>query len=239
MQQRERSYQIVDNDLYKTSISGPLLRCVSKDEGQEILLEIHAGTCGGHIGARALPAKVLRQDFYWPKVINDVVKFISTCEAYQKLSRKMKTPAQPVQLIAPSWPLQRWGIDNVNRLTVTQGNYTFTIVAVEYFTKWVEAKPLTNVSSVSIINFFWQNIIWHYGVPRHVIVDNAKNIDNAMFKDFWQQIRTKATFTSVYHPQTNRGVERANGLIFEAIKKYSRVKKRKMGGGHATSSMEP
>jgi hypothetical protein len=67
----------------------------------------------------------------------------------------MKAPVQPVQLIAPSWPLQRWGIDIVNKLTLTQGNYTFAVVAVEYFTKWVEAKPLTNVSSASIKKFFW------------------------------------------------------------------------------------
>jgi hypothetical protein len=56
MQQRARSYQIVDNDLYKISISVPLLRCVSKAEGQEILSKIHVGTCGGHIGASALAA---------------------------------------------------------------------------------------------------------------------------------------------------------------------------------------
>jgi hypothetical protein len=56
MKKRARSYQIVDNDLYKTSILGPLPRCVSKVEGQEILSEIHARICGGHIGARALAA---------------------------------------------------------------------------------------------------------------------------------------------------------------------------------------
>jgi ribonuclease HI len=60
MQQRARSYQIVDNDLYKTSTSGPLLRCVSKAEGQEVLSEIHVGTCRGHIGARALAANGIR-----------------------------------------------------------------------------------------------------------------------------------------------------------------------------------
>jgi hypothetical protein len=60
MQQRAGSYQVVDNDLYKTSISGPLLQCVSKAEGQQILSKIHTGTYGGHIGARALAAKVLR-----------------------------------------------------------------------------------------------------------------------------------------------------------------------------------
>jgi hypothetical protein len=60
MQQRAMAYQIVNNDLYKTSISGPLLWCVSKAEGQEILSEIHMGICGGRIGARALAANVLR-----------------------------------------------------------------------------------------------------------------------------------------------------------------------------------
>jgi hypothetical protein len=64
MQQRVKDYQIVGNELYKTSISGPLLRCLSKSEGQEALLEVHARTCGGHIGARALAAKVHRQGFY-------------------------------------------------------------------------------------------------------------------------------------------------------------------------------
>jgi hypothetical protein len=60
MQQRPQSYQIVDNDLYMISVSGPLLHCLSKKEGHQILSEVHTGVCGGHIGARALTAKVLR-----------------------------------------------------------------------------------------------------------------------------------------------------------------------------------
>jgi hypothetical protein len=60
MQQRARAYQIVGNDLYKVSVLGPLLCCISKEEGQQILTEVHIGVCGGHIGARALATKVLR-----------------------------------------------------------------------------------------------------------------------------------------------------------------------------------
>jgi IS30 family transposase len=93
------------------------------------------------------------------------------------------------------------------------------VIAVEYFIKWIEVKPLTNMSSASIKKFFWQKIICCYGVPRHVTIDNAKYFDNAMFKDFYQQIGMKVAFTSVYHPQSNGAVERANSLIFEAIKK--------------------
>jgi hypothetical protein len=63
--------------------------------------------------------------------------------------------------------------------------------------KWVEAKPVTNVSSAIIKNFFWQNIICRYGVPRHIIVDFAKYIDSTMFKDFYQQVRTKVAFAYV------------------------------------------
>jgi hypothetical protein len=87
-------------------------------------------------------------------MIDDIAKLVSTCKACQRFYRKTKSLAQPVQLIAPSWPLQRWGIDIVEMLTPAQGNYTFTVIAVKYFTKWIEAKPLTNVSSATIKKVF-------------------------------------------------------------------------------------
>jgi hypothetical protein len=68
-------------------------------------------------------------------MIDDAAKLVSTCKAYQKFSHRSKAPTQPSQLIASSWPLQRWGIDIIGKLTPAQGNYTFAVVAVEYFTK--------------------------------------------------------------------------------------------------------
>jgi hypothetical protein len=95
MQQWVRDYQIVGNKLYKTSISGPLLRCLNKVEGQEILWEIHVGICRAHIGARALAVNVLQQRFYWLAMIDDAAKLVSTCEGCQKFSHRSKAPAQP------------------------------------------------------------------------------------------------------------------------------------------------
>jgi hypothetical protein len=97
---------------------------------------------------------------------------------------------------------------------------------MDYFTKWVEAKPVTNVSSATIKKFFWQNITCHYGVPCHIIVDNAKYFDNDLFKDFCQQVGMKVTFASVYHLQSNDAVERANVQIFEVIKKILKGEKK-------------
>jgi hypothetical protein len=219
MQQRAKDYQIVSNELYKTSILCPLLRCTSKTKRQEILQEVHAGICGGQIGACAIVAKVVRQGFYWPTMIDETAKLFATYKACQKFFHRCRAPMQLSQLIAPSRPLQRWGIDIVGKLTLAQGNYTFTIIAVEYITKCVKVKPVTNITSATIQKFFWQNIICRYGVPQQITIDNAKYADSVMFKDFCHLVRTKVSFAYVYHPQSNGAVERANALIFKAIKK--------------------
>jgi hypothetical protein len=146
-------------------MSSPVLRCISKTESQEILQDVHAGSCRGHIGARALAAKVLCQGFYWSAMIDDAAELVKTYEACQKFSHHYKAPTQPSQLIARSWPLQWWGIDIVRKLTAAKGNNTFATIIVEYFTKWVEVKPVTNITSTTIRKFFWQNIIYWYRVP--------------------------------------------------------------------------
>jgi IS30 family transposase len=63
----------------------------------------------------------------------------------------------------------------------------------------------------------------HFGVPRKITVDNAKQFDCHISKDFFHQMGVEATFASIYHPQSNGVVERVNALIFSAIKKILEV----------------
>jgi transposase InsO family protein len=67
--------------------------------------------------------------------------------------------------------------------------------------------------------FFWQNIVCRFGVPSELTVDNGKQFDSQDFRDFCYSIGTKLAFASVYHPQSNDVVERANSKIFTPIKK--------------------
>jgi hypothetical protein len=72
MQYRVKTYQIIANESYKTSVMGPLIQCLGIAKGKELLAEVHLGVWeGGHIGSKALIAKVFRQGFYWPSIIND------------------------------------------------------------------------------------------------------------------------------------------------------------------------
>jgi hypothetical protein len=64
MEARTRPYVIIEGELYKHGVWSPLLKCLSRNEGQELMKEIHAGLCGAHIGSMPLLGKVFRQGFY-------------------------------------------------------------------------------------------------------------------------------------------------------------------------------
>jgi transposase InsO family protein len=93
------------------------------------------------------------------------------------------------------------------------------VVVVEYFSKWIEAKPLATITSVTVQKFFGQNIVWRFGVPKAITVDNITQFDAETFKTFCDQIGTKIHFASVRHPESNGLVERANGIIITGIMK--------------------
>jgi hypothetical protein len=107
-------------------------------------------------------------------------------------------------------------------VTTAQGNYKYAVVVVEYFTKWIEVKHLVNIVAAGIKRFFWQIIICHFGVPRKITVNNANQFDYHIFKDFCHHMGVEAAFASVYHPQSNRAMEKVNALIFTAIKRIKR-----------------
>jgi hypothetical protein len=161
--------------------------------------------------------KVFRQGFYWPKAASDAAELVQKCEGYQKCARDQKQPSSLTQLIQPTWPLQRWRLDLLGPLPPAQGNLKYVVVAVEYFSKWIEAKPLATITSVTVQKFFCQNIVCRFGVPKAITVDNGTQFDAEAFKEFYEQIGTKIHFASVTHPESNGLVERANDIIMAGI----------------------
>ena len=57
----------------------------------------------------------------------------------------------------------------------------FLIVEIDYFTKWVKAEPMTTITKAKVTSFVWKNIIYRFGVPRVIILDNGKQFDNLKF----------------------------------------------------------
>jgi hypothetical protein len=149
-----------------------------------MMKEIHSGICGDHIGSMPLLGKVFRQGFYWPKAASDAADLVQKCENCQKCARDHKQPSSLTQLIHPTWSLQRWGLDLLGSLPPAQGNLRYVVVVVEYFSKWIEAKPLATITLAIVQKFFWQNIICRFGMPKAITVDNGAQFDSETFKPF-------------------------------------------------------
>jgi hypothetical protein len=87
MEARTRPYVMIEGELYKHGVCSPLLKCLSRTEGIELMKEILAGLCGSHIGSRPLLGKVFRQGFYWPKAASEVADLVQKCKNCQKCAR--------------------------------------------------------------------------------------------------------------------------------------------------------
>jgi transposase InsO family protein len=82
------------------------------------------------------------------------------------------------------------------------------LVAVDKFTKWVEAAPVTTQDSTAAINFI-KSIVVRFGVPHNIITDNGTNFTSKEFKNYCEGLGIKLKFASVAHPKTNGQVEKA------------------------------
>ncbi|XP_026395737.1 uncharacterized protein LOC113290316 [Papaver somniferum] len=84
IQSKEGRYDLRDELLYKNSFLGPLLRCLSREEGYRISKYIHYGDAGNHIGMRSLADKAKIQGYYWPQMIRDAARMSRRCEEFQR-----------------------------------------------------------------------------------------------------------------------------------------------------------
>ena len=98
-----------------------------------------------------------------------------------------------------------------------RSGFTRLLVAVDKFTKWIEAKPIKNLDSRTAISFI-RELIFRYGVPHSIITDNGSNFDSDEFRMFCASQGTQVDYASVAHPQSNGQAERANGLIHQGLK---------------------
>nr|GEV47774.1 reverse transcriptase domain-containing protein [Tanacetum cinerariifolium] len=95
--------------------------------------------------------------------------------------------------------------------------FKFLIVAMDYFTKWIEAKAVATITGGQVKKFVWDNIVCHFDLPREIVSDNGQ-FSNNPFKYWCEKLNITQRFASVKHPQSNGLVERANRSFGEGIK---------------------
>uniref|UniRef100_A0A2N9FX44 Integrase catalytic domain-containing protein n=1 Tax=Fagus sylvatica TaxID=28930 RepID=A0A2N9FX44_FAGSY len=132
---------------------------------------------------------------------------------------KIHQPARELNPLSSPWPFAQWGLDIVGPLPRAPGNKKFLIVATDYFSKWVEAEPLSHIREVETKRFLWKSIITRFGIPWAVISDNGTQFKGKLFKGFCSELGIRNFFSSPGYPQSNGQAEVSNKVILDDIKK--------------------
>ncbi|XP_030970402.1 uncharacterized protein LOC115990749 [Quercus lobata] len=188
---RAARFTILNDALYKRGFSMPYLKCVDEEEARYILEEIHGGICGDHAGPRSLVNKVVRTGYFWPTMQVDAVEIVKRCDKYQRYGNVQWLPAERLTTIASPWLFAQWGIVIVGPLPQGKGQVKFLLVAIDYFTKWVEEEALGMITEARIQSFVWKNIICRFGILLTIISDNGRQFDSQGFREFCSNLGIK------------------------------------------------
>ncbi|GKA32310.1 reverse transcriptase domain-containing protein [Tanacetum coccineum] len=139
---KARLYELLKGVLYRRSFLRSWLRCVRPLQADYVIREIHEGSCSMHAGPRSVVAKAIRLGYYWPTMHRDAWDMIRKCNDCQVQRPIPRNPQQPLTPIVALWPFYKWGIDITGPFPVGPGKVKFLIVAMDYFTKWIEAKAM-------------------------------------------------------------------------------------------------
>jgi hypothetical protein len=92
------------------------------------------------------------------------------------------------------------------------------LVAIDKFTKWIEYKPITKLSTDRVVSFIC-DILHRFGFPNTIITDMGSNFRSHQFWDFCDHSAIEVKYVLVSHSRANGQVERANSLILDGLKK--------------------
>ena len=146
--------------------------------------------------------------------------YVQRCLHYQQHVDLIHAPAQELHPIVTPWPFSQWGLDLIGKITPTSSNgHKFIITATKYFTKWVEAIPMTYITGKQISKFILNYLIYHYCVPQAIISDNGTPFKNQEVCNLCEKFKIQHCFSTPYYPQGNGQAEATNKTILKILKK--------------------
>ncbi|GKC44852.1 reverse transcriptase domain-containing protein [Tanacetum coccineum] len=196
-------------------------------EAFDILKACHEGPTGGHHSANLTVKKVFDAGFFWPTIYRDahtMIKSCDTCQRQGKISQRDEMPQNAIQVCEI---FDVWGIDFMGPFPSSRGN-KYILVAVDYLSKWVEAKALPTNDARVVVKFL-KSLFARFGTPRAIISDRGTHFCNDKFAKVMSKYGVTHRLATAYHPQTSGQVEVSNRGL-------KRILERTVGENHASWS---
>nr|GFA38492.1 reverse transcriptase domain-containing protein [Tanacetum cinerariifolium] len=181
------------------------------DSGQEaidILTACHSGPTGGHYGASYTAKKVFDSGFYWPSIYKDAFELVKHCDSCQRQGKVSQRDEMPQNFLKICEIFDVWGIDFMGPFPSSKGN-KYILVAVDYLSKWVEAKALPTNDARVVVKFL-KSLFSRFDTPKAIISDRGTHFCNDQFSRVMTKYGVTHQLSIAYHPQTSGQVEVTN-----------------------------
>jgi transposase InsO family protein len=213
-----KHYFLLNDKLYRKNKNNQTQRVILPKQIETILYNLHKDMTGAHLGIDTIYEKA-KERYYWPRMYEDIRSFVESCDNCQRRgSSKRREELIPLKIGAP---FDKIGIDIKGPLPLTTKRNRYLVVAMDYFTKWPEARAISDAKTETIAKFIFEDIICRHGVPKEILSDRGINFNNALINELYSRYQTKHRLTSSYRPQTNGMVERFNRTIGESLAKLA------------------
>ncbi|GJZ78205.1 reverse transcriptase domain-containing protein [Tanacetum coccineum] len=203
-----KHYYWDDPYLFKICADQVIRRCVFGKEANEILMACHSGPTGGHHSANYTARKVFDSGFFWPTIYKDAFNLVKHCDACQRQGKISQRDEMPQNAIQVCEIFDLWGIDFMGPFPSSRGN-KYILVAVDYLSKWVEAKALPT-NDARVVCKFLKSLFARFGTPRAIISDRGTHFCNDQFAKVMAKYGVTHRLSTPYHPQTSGQVEVSN-----------------------------
>ncbi|GKB43014.1 reverse transcriptase domain-containing protein [Tanacetum coccineum] len=178
------SKQVLVEELNEKSISEVEILAVVKEEGDARMTPIFEYLTEETLPVDLKKARAVRRPLQANYVLREIHEGSYSMHTIRhSQSLKDWNPQKKLSPITSPWPFYKWGIDIAGPFPEGSGKVKFFIVAIDYFTKWIKAKPVTTITGNQIKTFVWDNIVCRFGLPREIISDNGKQLWDNPFRD--------------------------------------------------------
>src|SRR3989440_4872994 len=215
-----RNYTIENELLYKKDRKDAtkLYRIIRKEELPAVLYMMHNDPTSGHFATDAMFYKI-KTRYYWPQYYDDIKKYVEACDSCQRRGRSKKNNLlHPIPVHSPFYQI---GIDFVGPLPRTKRGKKYIIVAMDYLTKWPEARAVTEATADATSKFLYEQIICQHGCPQIILSDRETHFNNNLIKGLMEKFKINHLLSTPYHPQTNGLVEHFNRTLCKSLAKLS------------------
>ena len=212
---KEKKYIIKEGILFRIE-NDKELRVIRKYEFEGLMYIAHDHEQAGHFGIKATYSRI-KENYYWKGMFKDIEIYVKSCDSCQRRGKPIgKHELNVIKVVEPFYQI---GIDIVGPLPITERNNRYIVTAMDYFTKWPEAKALEKADAKEVARFIYEDIICRHGCTKKILSDRGSHFNNKIIESLLKEFGIKHNFSTPYHPKTNGLIERFNKTLCESLAK--------------------